>query len=389
MRSGRRQAVGATGNGKRLRALTGLALVPLLSGCIPQTEPPPGARSSAAPVSAPQTGAPRLPSPPPVPQTNTLPAHVLQARARLDARLRTLGQAFDGHVGLAVRDVGSGWTCAWNGSDFMPQQSVSKFWVALTALEQVDRGVLDLDRQVVVRHGDLTLFHQPIAVLVKDDGYRTTLGDLLHRALTQSDNTANDVVLGQAGGPEAVRAFLARHRIEGVRFGPGERLLQSRTAGLEWKQEYSLERGFETARGRLPMPVRRAAFERYLADPVDGATPEGIVEGLAKLQRGELLSPESTRRVLTIMANSRTGPQRLKGGLTDGWTLAHKTGTGQNLEGTTAGYNDVGIVTAPDGRSYAVAVLIARTSRSIPERWELMNETVRAVIAYHQAVAAN
>ena len=99
------------------------------------------------------------------------------------------------------------------------------------------------------------------------------------------------------------------------------------------------------------MNVRQAAFERYLADPIDGATALGLVDGLAKLQMGELLSPESTRRLLAIMSNTKTGPQRLKGGLAPGWSCAHKTGTGQNLSGTTAGYNDVGILTGPDGRS--------------------------------------
>ena len=48
--------------------------------------------------------------------------------------------------------------------------------------------------------------------------------------------------------------------------------------------------------------------------------------------------------------HTHTGPNRLKGGLTPGWTLSHKTGTGQELGGVQAGYNDVGILTAPDGK---------------------------------------
>ena len=60
-----------------------------------------------------------------------------------------------------------------------------------------------------------------------------------------------------------------------------------------------------------------------------------------------MLSPASTQHVLATMANTRTGAQRLKGGLKPGWKCAHKTGTGQNYNGTVAGYNDVGILTAP------------------------------------------
>ncbi len=52
-----------------------------------------------------------------------------------------------------------------------------------------------------MREQDLTLFHQPIAMLVKGDGYHTTVGELLTRALTHSDNTANDRLLTYVGGP--------------------------------------------------------------------------------------------------------------------------------------------------------------------------------------------
>ena len=370
--------VKATRAGNRTRNGIGLALAGLLTGCIPQSH---AAQAPALHLVPPrQAAATRVSAA--AAQAAAQARAVNIARAILDARIESLGRAFDGHVGLAVRDIQTGWTSAYNGTAYMPQQSVSKLWVALTAMEKVDQGELDLGRRVVVGRDDLTLFHQPIAALVKGDGYSTTLGDLLFRALTQSDNTANDFVLRSAGGPDEVRGFLDRHRITGVRFGPGERLLQSQTAGLSWRQEYSLGNAFYAARSRLPMSVRRAALERYLADPIDGATALGMVDGLAKLKRGELLSPESTQRVLAIMSNTRTGPQRLKGGLESGWSVAHKTGTGQNLSGTVAGYNDVGIVTAPDGRSYAVAVLIGRTSQSIPERQKLMNEAVRAVISY-------
>jgi beta-lactamase class A len=305
------------------------------------------------------------------------------ARQLLDARVRQLGISFPGYAGLAVRDLQTGWTSSWHGTAYFPQQSVSKFWVALTALDKVDRGELDLNRPVVVRREDLTLFHQPIRALVGSDGYATTLGDLMNRALTESDNTANDFILRRAGGSEAVRSFLERHGIDGVRFGPGERLLQSQTAGLTWRQEYASGNAFERARSSLPMSVRRAALERYMANPIDGATPLGLAEGLAKLKRGMLLSPSSTSRLLYTMSHTKTGPQRLKGGLAPGWTLAHKTGTGQDLAGTVAGYNDVGIVTAPDGRSYVVVVLIGRTTVGIPTRQLLMNEAVRAAISYH------
>jgi len=58
----------------------------------------------------------------------------------------------------------------------------------------------------------------------------------------------------------------------------------------------------------------------------------------------------------------------------------HKTGTGQQLGNWVAGYNDVGVVTAPDGRTYAVAVLIGSTRQPIPVRQRLMSDVVRAIV---------
>jgi beta-lactamase class A len=311
-----------------------------------------------------------------------VPTQLAMAQRNLDARIREIGQNFSGDVGIAVRDVQTGWTTHYDGASYFPQQSVSKFWVALTALEKAERGELSLNNPVTVRKSDLTLFNQPIASLVDGNGYQTTIGDLIYRAITQSDNTANDFVLWRAGGPNAVRSFLSGKSIAGIRFGPGERVMQAQIAGMKWSSSM-VGGGFYRARAALPMSTRRSAFEEYLDNPVDGATPIGIVDALARLQRGELLSPEMTRRILTTMSNTRTGRQRLKGGLAAGWKLAHKTGTGQVLNSTQSGYNDIGIVTAPDGRDYALAVMIRRTSAPVPQRMAMMQNVVRAVIDYH------
>ncbi len=313
-----------------------------------------------------------------------LPAERM-ARQGLESRIESLGRDFQGIVGIAVREVDSGWTAAWNGRRLFPQQSVSKFWVALTAFDAVDRGRLDLARPVTLRRQDMTLFHQPISAQIGANGYTTSVDSLLFRAITQSDNTANDFVLWQAGGPSAVRSFIARHNLEGVRFGPGERLLQSHIAGMSWNQSMASGRGFEAARAAVPASTRSRRFNDYVEDPIDGASPLGLTEGLARLQRGELLSPSSTRRLLSIMSQTRTGRQRLTGGLAPGWRIAHKTGTGQVWGGAQAGYNDIGILTSPEGRHYAVAVMIGRTSVPNPVRMNLMQNVTRAVINYDQA----
>ncbi|HKP34532.1 MAG TPA: class A beta-lactamase [Sphingomicrobium sp.] len=318
-------------------------------------------------------------APPSVTPVRAIPSAPPYIRNRVDE----LGRQFNGRVGIAVKSIDEGWSTGWKDDDLYPQQSVSKLWVSIAAMDAVDKRKVSLDDQVTLTRGDLTLFHQPIAARILGGGYTTTLGDLMVKAITTSDNTANDKLMRSIGGPEAVRAVIKSKHLGAIRFYDGERALQSRIAGLIWSPSYSIGNAFYEARNALPLRVRKAAFERYVNDPFDGASPAAIVNALARLKRGELLSPASTQRLLDIMSRTKTGANRLKGGLASGWVLNHKTGTGQVLGSSQAGYNDIGILTAPDGRSYSVAVMIKLTSVPLPVRMTLMNNVVRAVIAQH------
>ncbi|WP_246152553.1 serine hydrolase [Sphingomonas montanisoli] len=364
-----------------------LAPLLLLAGCQPAAPDPQAARSTPQSVSPIPVHAPSAPKPRAKPIA-VAPPVIPSAASALDRRIEALGSGFRGDVGLAVRDIQTGWISHYRGLDYFPQQSVSKLWVAISAFDMADRGKLDLRGRLSVRPNDLTLFHQPIRSLAtRPGGFQTDREDLLTRALTQSDNSANDKMLREVGGPDAVRATLAAKSISGIRFGPGEKGLQSRIAGLDWQASFAKGNGFYTAREALLIAQRRAAFEAYVADPVDGARPIAMVDALARLKTGELLSDASTAQMLDLMGQTRTGALRLKSGLRPGWTLSHKTGTGQILEGEQAGYNDVGILTSPEGRSYAVAVMIGRTSRPLPERMDLMRKVVRLTIAYDGELA--
>jgi len=322
----------------------------------------------------------------PVPAPTIRPGR--PAPAGLVQTIRTLQTNFQGKAGIAIRAVDDGWTVEAGARQRLPQQSVSKLWVAMTLLWQRDQGRARLDEQIVVRPEDLTLFHQPIAFLVKGEGFHTTVQGLLTRALTQSDNTANDRLLTYVGGPTAVREMIAAKRLGDIRFGPGERQLQAGTAGLTWQPAYALGNAFEIARSRLDPAARSAALDAYVADPPDGAAPLAIADALARLARGELLTETSTRVLLETMGQSITGRARLRAALPPGWQIAHKTGTGQDLARRNAGFNDVGLLTAPDGRRFAIAVMIGDTERPIRERQQLIQAVAAAVAAYAAIPAA-
>ena len=310
---------------------------------------------------------------------------VPSAPEALETQIHELWRNFPGRTGVAVLAIDENWSLARRGDEFFPQQSVSKMWVAMTVLDQVDRGKVTLDQIVRITRSDLAVFHQPIRDRVLANGeVQESVQALLELAITKSDNTANDSLLRTVGGPEAVREFINRKGLGKIRFGPGERALQSGIAGMEWQQDYAIGRNFETARAKLSYEQRKAALDRYLADPVDGASPLALVKALGELSKGSLLSPSSTRMLLAMMERTSSGPNRLKAGVPVGWRFGHKTGTGQQLAGVSTGYNDIGIMTAPDGKRYAVAILMGDTTASIPDRMVMMQGISRAVADAHR-----
>src|SRR5579872_1334441 len=200
--------------------------------------------------------------------------HAPPAPSYLRDQITQLGQAFDGQVGIAVRSIDDGWLTGWKSNSLFPQQSVSKLWVSITALDAVDRGKISLGQQITLTRDDLTLFHQPIAEQVLAGPYTTTIGDLMVRAITSSDNTANDKLMRCVGGAGAVRAMIRSKHLGAIRFYNGERALQSRIAGLIWNPSYSIGNAFFDARDALPAAARKAAFDRYVANPFDGRSEE-------------------------------------------------------------------------------------------------------------------
>ena len=293
-------------------------------------------------------------------------------------QLETLAKSFPGDVGVAVMDVNEGWLAAYQGERAFPQQSVSKVWVAVGLLDEVDQGQVDLSRPVTIQRQDLSVFSEPIQALVKPI-FTTTLEDLLVRAIRDSDNAANDLLIGEAGGVRRIQATLAAKGVDGVRLGMDEKHLQSVINGLNWKPEFAGTSALSLARSRLPLAYREATLANYVSHPIDGATPVGTVEGLAALAKGKLLTQASTDRLIGIMDKVRTGKHRLKGGLERGWMLAHKTGTGPDLRGASVGINDVGLLTAPDGHLYSVAVFIAHTKAPTPVRLAFMQRVSELV----------
>jgi pimeloyl-ACP methyl ester carboxylesterase len=102
------------------------------------------------------------------------------------------------------------------------------------------------------------------------------------------------------------------------------------------------------------------------------------------LADNSVLSANFSTRLLEILAQTRTFPDRLKAGVSPGWRLCHKTGTSETYKGLTTASHDVGVLTAPDGEMIAVVVLIGDSRARAEDRATMTADVARAVISSYR-----
>jgi beta-lactamase class A len=179
-----------------------------------------------------------------------------------------------------------------------------------------------------------------------------TVEQLLVATVSESDNTSVDALIRLLGGPHVVTDYLRAHGIDSMRVDLSEaqvgRIFEDTANG----QSISAQETKHASMERL-----RRGYRAYLDDPRNRSTPDAAANFLEKLWTGQLLSARSTKRLLGLMYG-QAKPSRLRSGLPAGVRFADKCGTSYSLEGETAAFNDIGIMTWPDGHTVVVAAFL-------------------------------
>jgi beta-lactamase class A len=267
-------------------------------------------------------------------------------------------QARPGQFGIEVLDLQTGATAKVNTGRAYPMISVFKAPVAAAVLDLVDAGTLRLDQTLRLSPSDVVdgsavpslgarLAHGPLTVSVDE---------LLTASVSESDNTAVDVLIRLAGGPTVITAYLRRKGIDGMRVDTDEHGLSRRFEDLQPGQSAPRD---ETAAQKDAR--HRRGYVAFLVTEDNTATPDAAVTFLRRLDEGLLLSPPATQKLLGLMTH-QTLPNRIRAGLPQDFTYAYKTGTAGRVEGRVGAWNDIGIVTAPNGRRMIVAAFLTDTS---------------------------
>ncbi|HYW08797.1 MAG TPA: class A beta-lactamase [Longimicrobium sp.] len=304
------------------------------------------------------------------------PAGAQRGVAPLQHELSRIAAAAPGTVGIAAINLRTGERASVRGDDAFAMASVYKFPIAIRILRRIERSELSLDSVVRVTPLDLRGGASPLVTNPRP----VRVGELLRLMVSESDNTASDILLRLAGGAPAVTAELGRAGITGIRVDRDEAMLAADYHGVRWTRPRSPNRAeLDSALRTVPAATRRAAARRFPADPRDRATPVAMAELLARFETGRVLGAPSTRSLREMMVKTPTGLARLRGRLPAGTVVAHKTGTAASYGNVTAAVNDAGIITLPNGDRVAVVVFIRDARGPLPTAERTIADVARAV----------
>jgi len=302
----------------------------------------------------------------------------------LEAEIARLSQQAEGRVGVSATLLGSGHKISVNASETYPMASTYKVAIAAYAFYLIDQNKLSLDQMITIEPRLIAYPGQPIASNFLHDGIALSLHNLLELTLTHSDNTATDVVLEAVGGASRVSQWLRSNGISELRVDRPTSAIIRALIGVPAPKDMNQspkDHITEVFAGLSDEEADAAFSSSYTAfgnDPRDQSTPEAMTLLLSKIWSGAMLSAESTKALQSIMERCVTGPNRLKGLLPLGTTVAHKTGTGGKS------LNDVGVVYLPNGEYLVMSVFTKDSENpdwSVRER--AIAEISRAVYDYY------
>ncbi|MGA8531910.1 MAG: class A beta-lactamase [Acidobacteriaceae bacterium] len=287
--------------------------------------------------------------------TLSLPLLTLPLRAQsLQTQIARIAAQAHGRVGVACSLPGKKLDCDFGSMQLLPMQSVYKLPIALTMLHEVEQGRYKLDQPIRFRAADVPDHdvYSPLRDQYPNGNVDVQLEDLLGRAVTQSDNVACDILLrlldrpGEPGsGPAVVTAYIRRLGIAPIAVVDTERAL-NRNEMLQYR---------------------------------DSATPRALVTLLRRVADRSPITPEHTQLLLSWMISTHTADERVRAELPPGTVSADKTGTSGMDRTTDNATNDIALITLPDGRRLALAVLVADAKAPYAVRERVIAEIAKAI----------
>ena len=269
------------------------------------------------------------------------------AQQPLQQQIRTIAADAHGKVSVACSLPGTPLNCDLDPTAHAPMQSVFKMPLALTILHQVEQKKFTLNQQIPFRESDLILPkpHSELQDKYPQAGVDIPLLELMQMTVRFSDNTAADMLLRLAGGPQVVDDYVASLGVAGFHLQDDERALH-RQHDLQYRNWFE---------------------------------PQGAVQLLRRINDHSPLKGEHTALLLDWMS-SPTG--RLEANLPEGAKVFHKSGSSFVDNGVAGATNDIGLITLPDGRRLAIAVFVTDSTADDATRLQVIARIGKCVYDY-------
>ena len=253
-------------------------------------------------------------------------------------------------VAVSVLDFGNDKTVHINGNKKLPMLSVFKFHIGLAVLNEVDQGKLNLDQKILIKKSDLLEnTWSPIRERFPEGDIEMPLGLLIKYTVAESDNNGCDILLRLIGGTETVQKFINSKGI--------------RNFTIKVNEE-QMHQGFEFM---------------YL----NTTTANSANQLLKDFRDKKIVSKTSTDFLMTTMLETSTGKNKIVAQLPESVPVAHKTGSsGKNEKGLTIAENDIGIVTLPGGKSYALSIFVSDSMESAETNTKMIADISKIVFDY-------
>ncbi len=266
-------------------------------------------------------------------------------------RIEQIIQTKKADVGVAVLGIEDRDSLTVHKNKDYPMQSVYKLHLALAVLHDVDRGKLALNQPILVSKADLLPnTWSPMRDKYPEGNVTLPLSDILSYSVSKSDNNACDILFRQVGGTRKVHKYIRKLGIKNVNISATEQEMSK-----DWPIQFT-----------------------------NKTRPFSAVELLDKFYTQPILLKETHDFLWKILTETTTGPNKIKGLLPVGTVVGHKTGaSGTNKEGITGASNDVGIVTLPNGKHFAIAVFVANSKENTEGNDRTIAEIAKAVWDYY------
>jgi beta-lactamase class A len=272
----------------------------------------------------------------------------LSQKSMLDQKINTIIKDKKATVGISVLGLENGFKYSKNGDKKLPMMSVFKFHIACAALELADKGKLSLDQKIFIKKSDL---HEktwsPFRDKYPNGNIEITLKEIIDYTVALSDNNLCDVLLKVIGGTRTVQQFMNSKGIKDFQIKYSEHDM----AGKGWD----------------------ALYENY-------TTTHSATDLLKKFYDRKLLSGQSTDLLMQIMLGTQTGANKIIEQLPKGTPAAHKTGSsGKRDNLLTVAENDMGIITLPNGKHYAIAVFVSNSTEPDAVNCKIISDISKTV----------